>query len=299
MCRWMAWSGQPVIIDEMLFKPTHGLIDQSLHSAGGRDDQRRRLRPRLVRRRATGPASTTASRPPGATTTCASSPPTSSRRCSSPTCARRRDGVQETNCHPFRHGKWLFVHNGVVDGFHAMRRELMLAVAPELFAEIQGSTDSEVLFHLALTFGLEEDPLAAMERTIGLVEATADARDRQRGAGDDRHQRRRAAVGDPLLDRGEVADAVPSAEPDTVRELTPTTPASRASARRTGSWSRSRSPSCRGVGRDPRGDRARGPARRGSAGAVPAARRRDRERAPSGRSGLTARDILALAPDTA
>ena len=54
-----------------------------------------------------------------------------------------------------------------------MRRELMLAVAPELFSGIKGSTDSEVLFHLALTFGLEHDPVAAIELAIGLVEATA------------------------------------------------------------------------------------------------------------------------------
>jgi predicted glutamine amidotransferase len=49
----------------------------------------------------------------------------------------------------------------------------MLAVAPELFAGIKGSTDSEVLFHLALTFGLEDDPIGALEQAIGLVEATA------------------------------------------------------------------------------------------------------------------------------
>ena len=75
--------------------------------------------------------------------------------------------IQETNCHPFRHGRWLFVHNGVIAGFHEMRRELMLEVAPELFPEIEGSTDSEVLFHLALTYGLEHDPVAALERRSG------------------------------------------------------------------------------------------------------------------------------------
>jgi predicted glutamine amidotransferase len=82
--------------------------------------------------------------------------------------------IQETNCHPFRHGRWLMVHNGVISGFHEMRRELMLEIAPELFANVEGSTDSEVLFHLALTYGLEKDPVAALERTIGLVEATAE-----------------------------------------------------------------------------------------------------------------------------
>src|SRR5947208_16868924 len=35
MGRWMAWSGQPVSIEELLFQPTHGLIDQSLHSRMG------------------------------------------------------------------------------------------------------------------------------------------------------------------------------------------------------------------------------------------------------------------------
>jgi hypothetical protein len=28
----MAWHGQPVLIEELLFKPRHSLIDQSLHS---------------------------------------------------------------------------------------------------------------------------------------------------------------------------------------------------------------------------------------------------------------------------
>ena len=80
--------------------------------------------------------------------------------------------MQQTNCHPFRQGRWLFVHNGVIAGFQAMRRELMLAVDPSLFDDIAGSTDSETLFYLALTFGLQDDPLGAMERAVGFVEAT-------------------------------------------------------------------------------------------------------------------------------
>ena len=39
-----------------------------------------------------------------------------------------------------------------------------------------GSTDTEVVFRLALTFGLEEDPIRALERTVGLIEATATER---------------------------------------------------------------------------------------------------------------------------
>ena len=35
MCRWMAWFGQPVLIDEVLFKTQHGIVDQSLHARMG------------------------------------------------------------------------------------------------------------------------------------------------------------------------------------------------------------------------------------------------------------------------
>lgn len=78
--------------------------------------------------------------------------------------------VEQSNCHPFRHGRWLLVHNGFVDKHLEIRRELMLAVRPDLWPSITGTTDSELLFHLALTFGLEDDPIGALERMAGLVE---------------------------------------------------------------------------------------------------------------------------------
>jgi glutamine amidotransferase len=85
--------------------------------------------------------------------------------------------VQQTNCHPFRHGRWLFVHNGMIAGFQVLHRDLLLAVDPSLFGGIAGSADSEVLLHLALSFGLEADPLSGMERAVGFVEQKA----RERG----------------------------------------------------------------------------------------------------------------------
>ena len=35
MCRWLAYSGSPVLIEDLLYKPQHSLIDQSLHSQLG------------------------------------------------------------------------------------------------------------------------------------------------------------------------------------------------------------------------------------------------------------------------
>ena len=46
-------------------------------------------------------------------------------------------------------------------------------VDPERYPDVIGSADTEIVFHLALTFGLEKDPIAALERTVALIEATA------------------------------------------------------------------------------------------------------------------------------
>jgi glutamine amidotransferase len=78
--------------------------------------------------------------------------------------------VQRTNCHPFRHGRWLFAHNGFIDGWEHVHRELAMAVDPQLYHELTGTTDSEVMFLLALTFGLEQDPHGALQRMVATVE---------------------------------------------------------------------------------------------------------------------------------
>ena len=160
--------------------------------------------------------------------------------------------IQQTNCHPFRHGKWLFVRNGVIADFEVMRRELMLAVAPELFAGIKGSTDSEVLFHLALTYGLEQDPIGALEQAIGFVEATAAAHGIENAV--------QASLG--LTDgerlwrsatRPSVTRARCSSPPRRRRSTRSTrrTSGSSGSARRTASSSPSRSPTSRASGTIP------------------------------------------------
>lgn len=178
MCRWMAWLGQPVLVEELLFKTEHGIVDQSLHAREGAEPTNgdgfglgwygAGDGPGLYR--SVGPAWSDANLRELAS------------HVESPLFlahvrAAIGSPVQQTNCHPFRHGRWLFVHNGYVADLAALRRELMLAIEPERFSAVEGSTDTEVLFHLALTFGLTRDPIGALERTVGLVEHVA------RGAG--------------------------------------------------------------------------------------------------------------------
>ncbi|MBD9430163.1 class II glutamine amidotransferase [Achromobacter sp. ACM03] len=179
MCRWLAYTGSPIQMESVLFKAKHSLIDQSLHSRlgatttngdgfglgwYGRQHEGRPLEPPF-RYRSVHPAWNDRNLREAA------------RAIHAPLFvahirAATDTPAQETNCHPFRHGQWLFVHNGVIRDYPLLRRDLMLMIAPAYFGSLEGSTDSEVMFLLALSFGLEEDPLAALARMVGAVEET-------------------------------------------------------------------------------------------------------------------------------
>jgi glutamine amidotransferase len=58
--------------------------------------------------------------------------------------------VIETNCHPFTHGKFSFMHNGYIPDFHKIKRHIQQKLSDEIYQSIQGSTDSEHIFALFL-----------------------------------------------------------------------------------------------------------------------------------------------------
>lgn len=78
--------------------------------------------------------------------------------------------IQRTNCHPFSHGRWLFQHNGSIPQFPVLKQGLYAQIAPELFSQLHGSTDSECMFLLAMSQGLEADPAAALTAMVRIVE---------------------------------------------------------------------------------------------------------------------------------
>jgi predicted glutamine amidotransferase len=174
MCRWMGWSGQPVLVEELLFKPQHGLIDQSLHSRMGVETTNGDGFGMGWYGQGEGPGVYHSIAPAwGDVNLRELAAHIESHMFIAHVRATTGTAIQQTNCHPFRHGRWMMVHNGVINEFDTLRRELVLAVDPSLFPGIRGSTDSEVLFYLALTLGLEDDPIAALERAIGFVEERA------------------------------------------------------------------------------------------------------------------------------
>jgi predicted glutamine amidotransferase len=174
MCRWLAYSGSPLALDTFLLEPEHSLIDQSLHARMG--------------------VETTNGDGFGVGWYCDSPEPglyrsvipawndrnlrelaahVSSRLYLAHIRASTGTAVQQTNCHPFRHGRYLWMHNGQIREFSTIRRELTLAVDSNLFPFIGGSTDSELMFFLALSLGLADDPVFAVERMVGYIENIA------------------------------------------------------------------------------------------------------------------------------
>ena len=174
MCRWMAWYGQSVLIEELLFNSPHGIVDQSLPARMGAEPTNGDGFGLGWYGEGEGPAVYHSISPAWSD----SNVREIAAHVESPLFlahvrAAIGSPVQQSNCHPFRHDKWLFVHNGFLADFTRLRRDLMFAIDPELFPEVHGSTDTEVVFHLALTHGLEQDPIAALERTVGHIEAVA------------------------------------------------------------------------------------------------------------------------------
>jgi glutamine amidotransferase len=79
--------------------------------------------------------------------------------------------VSRVNCHPFAHGRHMFMHNGQIGGFSQIKRRVESLIPDELYPARLGSTDSEAIFLIALANGLTHDPLAAMAKTLAQIEA--------------------------------------------------------------------------------------------------------------------------------
>jgi predicted glutamine amidotransferase len=175
MCRWLAYSGSPLPLETFLLQPEHSLIDQSLQSQMG---------VHTTNGDGFGIGWYDEDREPGVYHS--TSPAWNDRNLRelakhirshlflAHIRASTGTAIQQTNCHPFRHDQWLWMHNGLIHGFDAVKRELTLAIDPGLYPSIEGSTDTELMFYLALSLGLSDDPISAVERMAGMIEAVAD-----------------------------------------------------------------------------------------------------------------------------
>ena len=227
MCRWLAYSGSPRA-DRGAALQAEALADRPEPPlpARRRDDERRRVRHRLVRRRGDArrlpQRRAGLERPQPARTRGAHR----SRRSCSPTSAPP-PGRRSSRRTAIRSGTaaGCGCTTASIREFHEVKRDLVLAVDPSLYPTIEGSTDSEVFFFLALTLGLEDDPPASgrargradrghgrrhgVEHPIQMTVATTD--------GDER-------LGVPVLERGQLALALLLDEVETLRDQHPDNP---------------------------------------------------------------------------
>jgi glutamine amidotransferase len=170
MCRWVAYGGQSIYLDTLLFGQKNSLISQSIqatrsaHQVNGdgfgvawygnkgnpgvfkdilpawNDENLRELSQHIE-----------------------SSLFLAHVRASTGT------GVSRVNCHPFSYQNWTFMHNGHIGGWHLHRREIESHISKEYYSLRHGSTDSEAMFLLALSFGLQQDPVGAITKAIEIA----------------------------------------------------------------------------------------------------------------------------------
>ena len=170
MCRWIAYRGETISLERYVTAPDHSLIEQSIRALessssingdgfglGWYGDQEEPGLYREVR-------------------------PAWSDENLHHLCrhirshlffahVRASTGTPTTrpNCHPFTHGRWLFMHNGQVGNWSLIRRQVESLIPDEYYGARIGTTDSEALFLAILGAGADHDPVQATVRTLATV----------------------------------------------------------------------------------------------------------------------------------
>lgn len=171
MCRWLAYIGEPRLVEQFLYEDPHSLCEQAQHShkaklgvhgdGGGLGWYGSPKEPAVYRD--AGPV--WADPNLRELTRVVESHVFFAH-------VRASTGAPNllVNCHPFRSGEWLFMHNGQIGGFRELRRNLYEMLSDECFDAIVGGTDSELMFQLMITFGMRTEPNRAIAKTIGVID---------------------------------------------------------------------------------------------------------------------------------
>lgn len=191
MCRWAAYIGEPIYLEEIVTSPGHSLIDQSLRASESKTETNGdgfgvawygdRATPGLY-------ADVLPAWSDGNLRSLAHQ--VRSRLFLAHVRAATGTATSRTNCHPFAVGKWSFMHNGQAGGYAAFRRKADMAIDEACYAHRHGTTDSEAIFLIAMGLGLETDPKGALEQATGRLEAMS------REAGQAPHMRMTVAISD-------------------------------------------------------------------------------------------------------
>jgi len=170
MCRWVAYSGPRVLLEDVIFNPKHSLVHQSFSA-----------RESVIATNADGfgVAWYGSRTQPGLFKDILpawhdENLRSVSSQIESPLFfahvrAATGTGVTRANCHPFTFQNWSFMHNGKLGGWSDHRREMEGLIDGDYYRERLGTTDSEALFLIALSHGLREDPLGGFTSALSKI----------------------------------------------------------------------------------------------------------------------------------
>ncbi|GGN37809.1 MULTISPECIES: class II glutamine amidotransferase [Marinomonas] len=167
MCRWMAYQGEPVYLESLLFKQEHSLIHQSLSA---------RKSEVTVNADGFGLGWYDEREEPGLYHEVLPAWSDSNLKSLAKHIksglffahVRASTGTEtsRSNCHPFSYKNWLFMHNGQIGGYESLRWQLDRLIPEYLYNERQGATDSELIFLLMIANGLQTHPEQAITMTL-------------------------------------------------------------------------------------------------------------------------------------
>lgn len=153
MCRFLAYRGKPVLMEELLYQPKNSLIRQSVAAHESEEPLNgdgfglgwyaNRIAPE--------PGLFVSVRPAWNDRNLRYLSQKLQSDCIfAHVRAASLGEVSEANCHPFHHKNFLFMHNGGLEGFHHIKRFVRRDLSDDIYDWIRGQTDSEHLFALFL-----------------------------------------------------------------------------------------------------------------------------------------------------
>jgi glutamine amidotransferase len=181
MCRYAAYLGPPLLLSELIYKPAHSLVHQATDAT---------MSPTRINADGFGVGWYSPELSPEPAVFKDTSPVWSNYnlvemadKIQSPCvlahvrATTNRGPVSRENCHPFRRGRLLWMHNGDIPDRVRLMRQVSQMADDTLLGQIRGNTDTEQALTLFLTYidsPLTSDPpvetlARAMERTLAQI----------------------------------------------------------------------------------------------------------------------------------
>ena len=170
MCRWLAYSGKAIFLEELIENPGNSLIKQSLNASESKT---------AINGDGFGLGWYGAKSSPGIyreilpawadqnlLSLCQQ---ISSRLFFAHVRASTGTFTSRANCHPFSFDNWMFMHNGQIAEYEKVRRDIENLIPDKHYLGREGTTDSEALFLALYQFGLPEDPIGAVSKLCNKV----------------------------------------------------------------------------------------------------------------------------------